>query len=46
MPTNSTYDKHTRRVNAANAVKKNPPLRKKVMLDAAQIYKSIKLEGV
>jgi hypothetical protein len=41
------YDKHTRRVNAANAVKHNPDLRKKVMLSAAQIYKdAVKLKGV
>ena len=40
------YDKHTRRVNAANAVKKNPELRKKVMLSAAQIYAGLKLDGV
>ena len=33
------YDRHTRRVNAANAVKHNPDLRKKVMLDARKIYK-------
>ena len=35
----SSYDKHTRRVTAANAVKHNPDLRKKVMLDAYKIYK-------
>ena len=42
----NNYDKHTRRVNAANAVKKNPELRKKVMLSAAQIYAGLKLNGV
>jgi len=41
------YDKHTRRVNAANAVKNNPDLRKKVMLSAVQIYKdAVGLKGV
>ena len=38
------YDKHTRRVAAANAVKKNKPLRKKIMLSAAQIYAGLKLD--
>ena len=42
-----SYDKHTRRVNAANAVKHNPNLRKKIMLDAAQIYRDAAgLKGV
>ena len=41
------YDKHTRRGTAANAVKNNPDLRKKVMLSAAQIYKdAVRLKGV
>ena len=43
----ASYDKHTRRVTAANAVKHNPNLRKKVMLDAVQIYKdAVNLKGV
>ena len=43
----ASYDKHTRRVTAANAVKNNPNLRKKVMLDAVQIYKdAVNLKGV
>jgi len=33
-----TQAKHDRRIIAANAVKHNPPLRKKIMLNAAQIY--------
>ena len=41
------YDKHTRRVNAANAVKHNPDLRKKVMLSAKDIYNdAVRLKGV
>ena len=44
MPTKKEiYDKHTRRVNAANAVKKNPALRGKVMLSAKQIYDMLKV---
>ena len=35
----ASYEKHTRRVTAANAVKSNKDLRKKIMLDAAKIYK-------
>ena len=35
----ASYNKHTRRVTAANAVKHNSDLRKKVMLDAYKIYK-------
>ena len=33
------YDKHTRRLNAANAVKHLPGLRIKVIRSAPQIYK-------
>ena len=33
------YDKHARRVNAANAVKHLPGLRIKVILSAPDIYK-------
>ena len=35
-----TYDKFSRRVNAAGAVR--GPLKVKVLLNAAQIYKSVK----
>ena len=43
----AAYDKHTRRVTSANAVKDNPNLRKKIMLDAAQIYRdAVNLKGV
>ena len=43
----ASYDKHTRRVTTANAVKDNPDLRKKVMLNAAEIYRdAVNLKGV
>ena len=35
------YDKHNRRVNAASAVKGNTKI--KVLLDAAQIYRKLKV---
>ena len=43
----AAYNKHTRRVTAANAVKHNQDLRKKVMLNAAEIYRdAVNLKGV
>ena len=43
----ASYDKHTRRVTAANAVKDNPNLRKKIMLNAVEIYRdAVGLKGV
>lgn len=39
------YDKHTRRLNAAKAVKGNKVLHKKVILSAPQIYKDA-MKGV
>ena len=42
MPTKKEiYDKHNRRVNAASAVKGSTKV--KVLLDAAQIYKQLKV---